>query len=56
MNIVLLESLGISPERLSEYARPLVEAGHTFNAYPRDLDIYGAQNEMYHSGMKWKHA
>lgn len=39
MNIVLLESLGISPERLSEYARPLVEAGHTFNAYPRDLDI-----------------
>ena len=35
MNIVLLESLGISPERLSEYARPLVEAGHTFNAYPR---------------------
>ena len=39
MNIVLLESLGISPERLGEYARPVVEAGHTFNAYPRDLDI-----------------
>lgn len=39
MNIVLLESLGISEERLSEYARPLVEAGHTFHAYPKDMDV-----------------
>ena len=34
MNIVLLESLGISPERLSEYARPLVEAGYIFRSIP----------------------
>ena len=34
MNIVLLESLGISPERLSEYARPLVEAGCIFRRIP----------------------
>lgn len=39
MKIVLLESLGISEERLNEYARPLVEAGHTFRAYPKDMDV-----------------
>lgn len=38
MKIVLLESLGISPERLQELARPLEEAGHTFEAWPRDTD------------------
>ena len=30
MNIVLLESLGVSDETLNACAKPLVEAGHTF--------------------------
>ncbi|MFT4004489.1 MAG: 2-hydroxyacid dehydrogenase [Lacrimispora sp.] len=36
MNIVLLESLGIPDSLLQECAKPLVEAGHCFFAYPKD--------------------
>lgn len=39
MKIVLLESLGIKKEVLDDYVRPLIEAGHTFEAYERDLDV-----------------
>ena len=38
MNIVLLESLSVSDETLNACAKPLVEAGHTFAAYPKDTD------------------
>lgn len=38
MNIVLLESLGISDALLQECARPFIEAGHHFTAYPKDID------------------
>ena len=38
VNIVLLESLGVSDETLNACAKPLVEAGHTFAAYPKDTD------------------
>lgn len=38
MNIVLLESLGVPEAVLEACARPLLDAGHTFAAYPRDTD------------------
>ena len=38
MNIVLLESLGISPELLDHYAKALAQKGHHFAAYERDTD------------------
>lgn len=38
MNIVLLESLGVPEEVLASCAKPLVDAGHTFAAYPKDTD------------------
>ena len=38
MNIVLLESLGVPKEVLNACAKPLVDAGHTFKAYPKDTD------------------
>ena len=38
MNIVLLESLGISDSLLEQYAAKLGAAGHTFTAYPRTGD------------------
>lgn len=38
MNIVLLESLGVPDEVLNACAKPLIDAGHTFNAYPKDTD------------------
>ena len=38
MNIVLLESLGVPEETLSACAAPLLEAGHSFQAYERDTD------------------
>ena len=38
MNIVLLESLGISDEALAEYTSPLAAAGHRFTAWPRTAD------------------
>ena len=38
MNIVLLESLGVPEEVLNACAKPLVDAGHTFRAYPKDTD------------------
>ena len=38
MNIVLLESLGVPEEVLNACAKPLVDAGHTFKAYPKDTD------------------
>ena len=38
MKIVLLESLGVPEALLNECARPFVEAGHAFEAYPRDTD------------------
>ncbi|WP_077611254.1 2-hydroxyacid dehydrogenase [Clostridium sp. Marseille-P2415] len=38
MNIVLLESLGIPDSILNECAKPLIEAGHSFTAYPKDTD------------------
>lgn len=38
MKIVLLESLGVPDALLNACARPFVEAGHTFEAYPKDTD------------------
>lgn len=38
MKIVLLESLGISREILDTYSKPLVQAGHVFEHYSRDID------------------
>lgn len=38
MKIVLLESLGVSDEVLACCAKPLTDAGHTFEAYARDMD------------------
>lgn len=38
MNIVLLESLGIPDSLLNECAKPLIEAGHSFTAYPKSTD------------------
>lgn len=38
MKIVLLESLAISKEALQGYASALEAAGHTFEAYERDMD------------------
>ena len=38
MNIVLLESLGVPDEVLNACAKPLIDAGHTFKAYPKDTD------------------
>lgn len=38
MKIVLLESLGISREILTKCAQPLLNLGHTFEAYPKDTD------------------
>lgn len=38
MNIVLLESLGVPDELLNACAKPLIDAGHTFQAYPKDTD------------------
>ena len=38
MNIVLLESLGVPEEVLNACAKPLVDAGHAFKAYPKDTD------------------
>ena len=38
MKIVLLESLGVPEEVLNACAKPLVDAGHTFEAYPKNTD------------------
>lgn len=38
MKIVLLESLGVPEDVLQACAKPLVDAGHTFAAYPKDTD------------------
>ena len=38
MNIVLLESLGIPDSLLNEYAKPLIDAGHSFTAYEKNTD------------------
>lgn len=38
MKIVLLEPLGISEASLEKYTAPLIEAGHSFKAYPKDTD------------------
>ncbi|WMJ90698.1 2-hydroxyacid dehydrogenase [Anaerocolumna sp. MB42-C2] len=38
MNVVLLESLGISKEVLDSYAEKLKEQGHNFAAYEKDTD------------------
>ena len=38
MNIVLLESLGVSDETLNACAKPFMDAGHTFQAWPKDTD------------------
>ena len=38
MKIVLLESLGVPEEVLQVCAKPLVDAGHTFEAYPKNTD------------------
>lgn len=39
MHIVLLESLGVPEATLDAHVRPLLEMGHTFEAYSRDADI-----------------
>lgn len=38
MKIVLLESLGVPQELLDRCAQPLLQQGHTFTAYPKDID------------------
>ncbi len=38
MNIVLLESLGIPDSLLNEYAKPLIDAGHSFTAFEKNTD------------------
>lgn len=38
MKIVLLESLGVPEDVLQACAKPLVDAGHTFEAYPKNTD------------------
>ena len=38
MKIVLLESLGVPEEVLQACAKPLTDAGHTFEAYPKNTD------------------
>lgn len=38
MKIVLLEALGVSEEVLNRCAKPFVDAGHSFEAYDRDMD------------------
>jgi D-3-phosphoglycerate dehydrogenase len=38
MNIVLLESLGIPNNLLMDYAKPLIDAGHSFAAYEKDTN------------------
>lgn len=38
MNIVLLESLGIPNNLLMDYAKPFMEAGHSFTAYEKDTN------------------
>lgn len=48
MNIVLLESLGIPDNLLNEYAKPFIDAGHSFTAFEKNTDtkvqIEQAQN------------
>lgn len=39
MKIVLLESLGISKEKLNEYAAKLEAKGHTFEAFDKNTDV-----------------
>lgn len=39
MNIVLLESLGIPDGLLDEYAKPLIDAGHSFTAFKKNTDV-----------------
>ena len=38
-NIVIMESLGISAEELSQRKKPFEEKGHTFVDYPRTTDV-----------------
>lgn len=38
MNIVLMESLGISKEKLDHLTSPLMEMGHNFSSYERNLN------------------
>ena len=38
MKIVLLESLGISPDIMHKYAYDIMNAGHTLVQYERDTD------------------
>ena len=38
MNIVLLESLGVSDALIAELTAPLLQAGHTFARYERTDD------------------
>ena len=46
MNIVLTESLGIPQQLLDAYTAPLIEAGHSFAAYPRTDDTAELIREM----------
>ena len=48
MNIVMLESLGVSRTCLEQYTKPLEKAGHTVVCYERDdnenlQDVYKRQ-------------
>ena len=38
MKIVLLESLGITDEKLAALTEPFLQAGHSFTAYTRTSD------------------
>lgn len=46
MNIVLLESLGITPEVLDKHVQPLLAAGHSFKAYAKTTDTETLKEEV----------
>ena len=45
MNIVLLESLGITDAVLEQHVQPLRAAGHAFAAYPKTPDVEQLKQE-----------
>ncbi|MBR1684141.1 MAG: hydroxyacid dehydrogenase [Clostridia bacterium] len=46
MHIVILESLGVSGEKLEEAMAPYISAGHTFAQYERTLDVEKLRGEL----------
>ena len=46
MNIVLLESLGVTQEVLNSHVQPLLDAGHSFKAFARTTDVETLKEEV----------